>query len=172
MTRPARLTRRTPLTRAPLRVTAEQVQRWCDSQRAARRRAADKPRTRPTRTPAETTARQLVRARSRGWCEIGIPGVCLGRAETWHHRLRASQGGPWETSNGLHACGDGTRGCHGAVTAPPPGQLDHYLRNGWVIPAWDHRHPTGISVQHARLGRVLLDNNGGWTPQQTTEDAA
>lgn len=165
MKRPARLTRRTPLTRTPIRVTAEQVQRWCDTQRAARRRAADKPRTPLTRTRAETTARQLVLARSHGWCEIDLPG-CRGGGHHFHHRVRRSQGGPWTASNGLRACW----ACHGAVTNTR-GRRDEYRGNGWVLDST--QDPARTPVRHTRLGWVLFDNNGGWTPHPTTtEDAA
>lgn len=38
------------------------------------------------------------------WCQIAVAGVCTGRAETRHHRLRRSQGGTDEASNTLDIC--------------------------------------------------------------------
>lgn len=50
-----------------------------------------------------------LKARSRGRCEVQIPGVCTKRAAVRHHRWRRSQRGPNILSNLLHSCVD----CHG-----------------------------------------------------------
>lgn len=67
----------------------------------------------------EARGRHVVRERSGGLCEIAF--LCRGRARatSWHHREGRAQGGTWSPANGLDACGDGTTGCHGFVTAYP-----------------------------------------------------
>lgn len=61
----------------------------------------------------EAAGRRAVAERSQGRCE-----VCgTGRATTWSHRQRRSAGGSWSPANGLHSCGDGTRGCEGRISA-------------------------------------------------------
>lgn len=67
------------------------------------------PRARKTKNPGEAKTRKILTARSGGLCErCGIRP-----AESVHHRLKRSQGGPWSASNCVHICGDGTRFCHG-----------------------------------------------------------
>jgi hypothetical protein len=67
--------------------------------------------------------------RSKGRCEVGIPGVCRGKAESRHHRLDRGQGGPNLIDNLLHLCGSGTTGCHGYI--------EHHrkesYRKGWLL---------------------------------------
>jgi len=118
----------------------------------------------------ETTARRLVRQRSGGWCEVRLRGVCLGRAMSFHHRLRRSQGGPWTPSNGLDVCGDGTRGCHGALTNTN-GRYDEYRRLGLILRSGDDPHtvPAVIHSPQYDLGErvaLLLDDEGcvAWAP--------
>lgn len=65
----------------------------------------------------------------KAWCEVAIPGVCLGRAANRHHKLRRSKGGTDDRSNTLDLCGSGTTGCHGHVHANP---AESYAR-GWLI---------------------------------------
>lgn len=72
-------------------------------------------------------ARDLVYARSGGWCEVRIPGMCFGLAGNWHHRKAA--GRIWTPSNGLHLCGSGTTGCHGFVTEHP----NEARERGWSL---------------------------------------
>lgn len=62
----------------------------------------------PSMSPAEKAAKDTVKARSGGVCEIQVPGRCTGRARDFSHRIREGQGGPWSPTNGLHAC----RACH------------------------------------------------------------
>jgi len=77
-------------------------------------------------------SRPIVKARSHGTCEVRIPGVCLGRAESMHHRQREGVG-PSLPYNLLHLCGDGTRGCHGYI--------EHHrteaIEKGWIVNTWD-----------------------------------
>jgi hypothetical protein len=66
-------------------------------------------------------------ARSGGWCELGISGVCgTGMAGLHrHHRRRRSQGGTNDLSNLIHLCD----GCHTYVHAHP---AISYSR-GWLL---------------------------------------
>lgn len=50
------------------------------------------------------TARDVVQARSKGWCEVRVPRVCTGRGEQFHHKLMRSQGGPDTPENLAHTC--------------------------------------------------------------------
>lgn len=48
------------------------------------------------------------------------PCVRCGRpAESWHHRLPRSRGGPHDHYNCVPVCGHGTRGCHGWIEHNP-----------------------------------------------------
>jgi hypothetical protein len=80
----------------------------------------------------ETRARIEVELRSKGFCEAGVPGVCLGWAQSMHHRRKRSQGGDWSSDNLVHVCGSGTTGCHGWIEANPQLALERglSLRNG------------------------------------------
>lgn len=81
----------------------------------------------------EKTARAKGRARPdeplADWCELAIPGVCLGRATNRHHRKLRIQGGTDDRDNTLDLCGSGTIGCHGYVHHHP---AESYER-GWLI---------------------------------------
>ena len=120
-----------------------------------------KPRKRPTVTPEERDARKLVQRRSLvgdvRMCEMAIPGVCLGRATNYAHRVNASQGGKWEASTALDSCGSGTTGCHGYCHANPANAYE----NGWLVRSWDDP----LTRPVLRRGQwVVLDNAGSWTP--------
>lgn len=83
-------------------------------------------------TPAETRTRKVVNARSGGLCEVRIPAVCTGIGASMHHRKKP--GRVWSPSNVLHACGDGTTGCHGWIEANPTAAHDRGL---WLMGAED-----------------------------------
>lgn len=105
---------------------------------------------------SEGRTRDLVRARSGGWCER----CGERRAETMHHRRFRSQGGPWTPSNILHLCGDGTRLCHGELTAPGFAQRGKYEAAGWIVSS----HQDWREVPVLRRGElVVLDDLGGWS---------
>lgn len=70
-------------------------------------------------------SKDIVRARSRGWCEIGVSFICEGRAGEFHHRLMRSQGGPDTPDNLAHACA----ACHRHVHANP----SWAYRLGWLL---------------------------------------
>ena len=107
----------------------------------------------------EKRARELVYNRSDYLCEVRIPGVCLGRATNWHHRQAKGQRGPWAPSNGLHVCGSGTTGCHGALTNTN-GRRAEYEAKGWIVRSW--QNPAEVPVLLAHRGHVLLDDAGGF----------
>lgn len=115
-----------------------------------------KPRKSPAQ-PGMAHGRKLVYARSGGWCEVRIPGVCLGRGMSWHHRKNRSQGGTWAASNGLHCCGDGVTGCHGALTNPPRGRKAEFQGSGWIVPS--HADPAEVPVWIA--GRLVYLTDSG-----------
>ncbi|MEU5155613.1 HNH endonuclease [Glycomyces sp. NPDC021274] len=99
----------------------------------------------------ERKARQLVRERSGGICE-----VCgLRRATNFQHRKNRSQGGRWTASNGLDVCGTGTTECHGDIHSNPTKAYEA----GWSVKSWDDE--TTAPVRTWR-GLVLLDDEGGW----------
>ncbi|WP_051393065.1 hypothetical protein [Glycomyces arizonensis] len=109
---------------------------------------------------SEKRARQLVRERSGGVCE-----VCgAARATNYQHRKNRSQGGPWSAANGLDVCGSGTTGCHGYIHAHP----DEACLKGWSVRSWDDEH--AIPVQ-THMGPLLLDDEGGWAWAEITEGA-
>lgn len=60
-------------------------------------------------------------------CEVGLPG-CAELSEVKldpHHRLKQSQGGPWEVANLLAAC----RPCHQVISDT----REEYYREGWLV---------------------------------------
>lgn len=60
-------------------------------------------------------------------CEVGLPG-CAGlsgaKLDT-HHRLKQSQGGPWEVANLLAVC----RPCHQVISDT----REEYYAEGWLV---------------------------------------
>lgn len=118
---------------------------------------ATTPTKRNGRHVGEHKARELVYARSGGWCEIALPG-CTRTATEWHHRLNRSHGGRWEASNGLHLCSR----CHLAVTNTD-GNRQECEDNGWVVSDRSGRAPITVPVRHAVHGLVLLDNSGTYS---------
>lgn len=110
----------------------------------------------------EKRARQVVRERSGGVCELQISGVCLGRATNFSHRKRRGQGGEWSATNGMDSCGSGTTGCHGYVTDPPRGKGDEVGEKGWTVKSWND--PALIPVQYRDYPeRMFLLADGGMT---------
>jgi hypothetical protein len=111
---------------------------------------------------SEATCRLLVAERSYGFCEVRIedPGVCTGMGQSMHHRRKEGQGGPWRPSNIVHACGDGTRGCHGWIEANPATSAKRglWLRAG-MRPA---ESPVVLSFRGTR-GVYLIDDTGSVT---------
>lgn len=74
--------------------------------------------------------RAEVARRSGGFCELGIEGVCRGRADCFHHRLPRSHGGPDTAENLLHV---DNLGCHAYAHAHP----EESYRKGWILRSTD-----------------------------------
>lgn len=94
--------------------------------------------------------RKVIARRSGDICEL----CGRRRATNYHHRLRAGQGGREHAGNGLHLCGSGTTGCHGAVHRNP----QRSYANGWLVrsgvdpllmPVW---LMTGHGERYVQLG--------------------
>lgn len=119
--------------------------------------------------PSEATV-ELVAARDFGRC-AACAGLITGkRGIDWsvHHRLGRKRGGtvrPFVNLSGnlvlLH--GHGTALCHGDVGRHVARFTDAgmLVREGRLLPAQ-------VPIDHAIHGRVLLDDEGGWTPCPTT----
>jgi hypothetical protein len=143
------LRRRTPLQRTPFAAHGSGLARNAPiRQKRATARATSQDGV------GEGLARDRVKARSGGWCEIQLPG-CFGRATDWHHRLRDGQGGLWQASNGLHLC----RFCHGAVTNTN-GHRAEYEANGWLVPT--RAVPAEVPVLLPTGRRMWLDDVGDY----------
>lgn len=111
------------------------------------------PRTKRPKNPGESRTRQLVAIRSGGVCErCGVR-----RADSVHHRINRSQGGPWTASNCVHLCGSGATLCHGYVGEHPAaaGEEGFHLN-----PSQD---PATSPVRYAAAGWVLLTDEGSLT---------
>lgn len=123
----------------------------------------------PGESAAKTAGQRVVKKRSKGLCEIRIPGVCFRRAGNWHHRKNGSVGGTWCPSSGLHLCGSGTTGCHGAVT-DTQGNRAEYERLGWIVPSW--RDPARTRVWYRQERWVHLHPDGRVTnaPNEDEEE--
>jgi hypothetical protein len=101
----------------------------------------------------------IVRARSEGWCEIQLPGVCVGRASQKQHRITQKSGGRHgaaavrsdRASNLLDSCW----ACHGLVTERP----ERACTYGWSLEEW--QEPTQEHVLYRSERRVYLDDAGG-----------
>lgn len=138
------------------------------------KRSAMKP-YRPTVTAAERAARDLVRARSGGWCEVRIPGVCLGRAANMHHRKNRSQGGRADAANLVDLCGSGSTGCHGALT-DTQGRRAEYEAMGCIVASHDDPATVPVLIHNATIGHdwALLGDDGCLTlapfPEPTPGD--
>ncbi len=112
------------------------------------------PTYRPAVTSDERTARQLVRGRSLGLCEIRIDGICTSRATDWSHRESKGVGGKWRAANGLDAC----RQCHRYITERPAEAYEH----GWFVHSYDDPATVPVLIHNATTGHdwVLLDDHG------------
>lgn len=118
----------------------------------------------------QARARAIVSERADGACEMGVPGVCLGRADTIHHRRkRRFKDTLWSVSNLVACCGDGVRGCHGWVEAHPN------LSNVQGLWLFGHQSPQMEAI-HMRSGMQrswwVLDDDGTatWVPWSDFED--
>lgn len=117
----------------------------------------------------------IIHARSGGWCELRIPGVCLGRATNIMHRLPEGQGGLYLPANLVDGCGFGNNhgGCHEY-------QETHRVearKKGWLVR--QRRDPRKRPIHMwIRVGEEwvegdwLLDDAGGAVPATNTGEAA
>lgn len=107
----------------------------------------------------QARARRIVAERADGRCEIGISQVCLGAADTIHHRRkRRFKDTIWSVSNLVACCGDGVRGCHGWVEAHPS------LANAEGLWLFGHQIPQLEAIHMsfgARRSWWMLDDDGG-----------
>jgi len=107
---------------------------------------------RPAVSREERGGKKLVRARSGGWCELQVLGVCWGRGTDFGHRIRRSQGGLWVADGGLFCC----RACHMWQDSNPLLSKDF----GWEL---TNRQP--LSTPALRRGVwVQLHPDGTYTP--------
>jgi len=114
---------------------------------------------------AEKRTRALVRERSGGICELGIPGVCLGAATNISHRQAKGQGGPWTAANCMDSCGSGTTGCHGWVEANPIEAASRGLRiASFVHESRISRAPVQMRTTQWPPDQYLLHEDGTITP--------
>lgn len=143
-------------------------------QRATPLKAGTKPLARKTELPKVNKARQarkatvagmskgdaqkIVRQRSGGWCELRIPGHCLGRGSNFGHRKPEGQGGENVPSNGVRVCGMGNAsGCHRYQEL---NRTEAYEK-GWLV-HWndDHRKRPMWMWYRGQFGQWLLDDKG------------
>ncbi|MEK0311656.1 hypothetical protein OC704_02535 [Sweet potato little leaf phytoplasma] len=116
-------------------------------------------------TPATVA---LVIERDRGRCAKCGDLVRGERGRDWsvHHRTARGMGGSKEKWINLPGalvllCGSGTTGCHGTLESYRIAAQEA----GFIV-----RHgitkPVNVPIQHAVHGLVLLDDLGGFTPQE------
>ena len=160
------LKRKTPLQRTELKRTGDSFNSGIrNSSGPVKRRKAVLPRHPGPQSPEERAGRDLLKQRSGGRCEVGVPGVCIGVGVVWSHRKRRSQSGKaekWCVTNGLWGCGL----CELHLTEF--GATARVRSLGWTV------HP---SVDPARVpvwrrGQyVWLTPDGGFEPLDMTEIA-
>lgn len=157
------MTQRKPLKRTPMPPREKPMQRG-SLRSTPPAQGSGKPAS-PRRTGkhvGEAAARKAVAERSGGDCEVRLFGICLGRATNWHHRQNRSQQGKWSPANGLHVCGSGTTGCHGALTNTN-GRRKEFEQCGWIVPS--HLDPAAVDclIYTRWFGHdyVLLREDGG-----------
>lgn len=117
----------------------------------------------PTTTAAssEQRARQVVRERSAGRCELDVRNVCTGRATSWSHRQSRARRGLWTPANGIDACGSGTTGCHGWVENHPTWaeaaglSLPSWVTDPERVPAYVSWHGLARAWWHLNLDGTL-----------------
>lgn len=100
-----------------------------------------------TRRDPMAPARPIVTRRSQGMCER----CGAERATDMHHR-KLRRHGDHAPANLVHLC----RTCHNWAHGNPA----EALLVGFIVPSWEE--PRKAVVKHAWLGRVLIDDDGGW----------
>jgi hypothetical protein len=149
----APLQRRTELGRG-----TKELKRETPLARKTELKTSEKPRKRPRYTGPPKTVKDDLAKRSGGFCEY-----CGVRPATEaHHRLGRKAGGtkrPWinKLSNLVHL----DRFCHARITNTN-GHRAEYEEAGFLLR--EGLKPWKTPVDHARLGRVILLDNGDTTP--------
>ena len=78
----------------------------------------------------------------------------IGAAQSFHHRVKRSHGGPWACDNIVHVCGDGVRGCHGWIESHP----NLAEEEGFHVRPW--KDPARVAIVYRQLLLVRLDPSG------------
>jgi hypothetical protein len=113
-------------------------------------------------------AEQLILTRDGGncvRCEKHVVYMQRGIAWSIHHRRPKGRGGTslaWvnAAANGVVLCGSGTTGCHGEVES----QREQAIADGLLVSANGRLKADEVPIKHARLGLVLLNDEGGYEP--------
>lgn len=100
-----------------------------------------------------TEVRELLNARSGGWCEMRL-SACTGQAVDPSHRIGRGVGGGDGLANLLHAC----RSCHSWCHRRPAEAKDL----GLMLESW--QDPAVEPVAYQNAGFVRLDDDGGLWP--------
>lgn len=126
-----------------------------------------------SKSPAEEWLRRLLPVRSGGLCEVGVPGVCTGRAQVCSHRKRRSQSRKrdqpdepaemWSAAN----CMAGCLACERHLT--DYGATPTVRASGWTVPRG--KDPRRVPVLRRGV-RVWLTEGGGMEPCTDAEWAA
>jgi hypothetical protein len=132
--------------------------------------APKKPRKRLEGDMPKGKAQRIVRTRSGGWCELRIPGHCLGRGAQFAHRKPEGQGGEYVPSNGLRLCGLGNvNGCHGYQE----NNRVEAREKGWLVGSNDdHRKRPVWMWYRGEWGEWLLDDKGTAVPAESNSGEA
>lgn len=78
----------------------------------------------------------------------------MAKANSYHHRVKRSQGGGWSPENIVHICGDGVAGCHGWVESHPTVAE----QEGFHVRPWND--PGRVAVVYRKLLLVRLFPSG------------
>lgn len=125
-------------------------------------RRASTLRSRPRPAVPDAT-RQLIEKRSRGFCELRLPG-CWGQATDPAHRKGRKAGGRFgqaliaqsQASAVLHAC----RHCHDLTTDAVQPHLSEYRLFGFLL--MENQDPLEVPVILKHAGKVWLDDAGNY----------
>lgn len=140
------------------------------ARRTSLKDAPKKPKQRREGDMTKGTAQEIVRTRSGGWCELRIPGHCLGRGSNFGHRKPEGQGGEYIPSNGIRVCGMGNAsGCHRYQEL---NRIESYAR-GWLVRERDDHRKRPVWMWYRGVwGEWLLDDKGTAVPAESTPGEA
>lgn len=169
------LRRHKPLTSTPIRVTVAQVQAYRDQQRAKRIERAQQPKKRaPVHTPTKVVDLIIARSNRMALEALGLAPLPRGRCEVCgrpatntHTRRPDGMGGTnrpetYLAGNKIRVDGHGNvTGCHALIENERPWAKER----GLLLPQAT-KDPASKAVD-LLIGRVLLDNSGGWTATDT-----